>query len=45
LAVTVADLKRVANTYLVPEKASIALVTHAGHKELAEKMGLALKTC
>jgi Zn-dependent M16 (insulinase) family peptidase len=45
LAVTVADLKRVANTYLVPEKASIALVTHAGHKELAEKMGLTLKTC
>ncbi|MDF3013737.1 MAG: peptidase [Cellvibrio sp.] len=45
LAVTAADLKRVANTYLVPEKASIALVTHAGHKELAEKMGLALKTC
>jgi Zn-dependent M16 (insulinase) family peptidase len=45
LAVTATDLKRVANTYLVPEKASIALVTHAGHKELAEKMGLALKTC
>jgi len=45
LAVTVADLKRVAKTYLVPEKASVALVTHAGHKELAEKMGLALKTC
>ena len=33
LAVTVADLKRVANSYLIPEKASIALVTHAGHKE------------
>jgi hypothetical protein len=45
LAVTVADLKRVAKTYLVPEKASIALVTHAGNKELAEKMGLALKSC
>ncbi|MDO8343102.1 MAG: insulinase family protein [Cellvibrio sp.] len=45
LAVTVADLKRVATTYLIPEKASIALVTHAGHKELAEKMGLALKIC
>lgn len=45
VAVTLNDLKRVAKTYLVPAKASIALVTHSGHKELAEKMGLAIKVC
>lgn len=45
LAVTAADLKRVAKTYLEPEKASIALVTHAGQKELVEQLGLAIKTC
>ncbi|HEX7763721.1 MAG TPA: peptidase M16, partial [Cellvibrio sp.] len=45
LAVTAADLKRVAATYLQPEKASIAVVTHAGQKELVEHLGLSLKTC
>ncbi|WP_331345781.1 insulinase family protein [Cellvibrio sp. UBA7661] len=45
VAVTLDDLKRVAKTYLDPDKASIALVTHSGHKELAEKMGLAIKVC
>jgi Zn-dependent M16 (insulinase) family peptidase len=45
LAVTAADLKRVAATYLQPEKASIALVTHAGQKELVEQLGLAIRTC
>lgn len=45
LAVTADDLKRVAATYLRPEKASIAVVTHAGQKELVEQLGLSLKTC
>lgn len=45
LAVTAEDLKRVASIYLIQEKASIALVTHAGHKELAENMGLIIKSC
>jgi Zn-dependent M16 (insulinase) family peptidase len=45
LTVTAEDLKRVAALYLLPEKASIALVTHAGHKDLAENMGLTIKTC
>jgi presequence protease len=45
LTVTIDDLKRVANIYLNPQQASIALVTHSGHKELAETMGLALKVC
>lgn len=45
LQVTAEDLKRVARTYLIPEKASIALVTHAGHKPALESLGLQLKTC
>jgi Zn-dependent M16 (insulinase) family peptidase len=45
VAVTLEDLKRVAKTYLVPNKASIALVTHSGHKEVADKLGLAIKIC
>ncbi len=44
LKVTINDLQRVANTYLQPEKASIALVTHAGHKETAEQLGLQICT-
>lgn len=45
LLVTADDLKRVARTYLTPEKASIALVTHAGQKPSLESLGLQLKTC
>src|SRR5690606_19703409 len=44
LQVTLADLQRVATSYLVPEKASIALVTHAGNRARAEALGLAIKT-
>lgn len=40
LGVTLEDLQRVANTYLSPEKASIAVVTHSGNQNLAEKLGL-----
>lgn len=42
--VTLDDLKRVANLYLKPEKASIALVTQAGNKEKAQELGLEIKT-
>ncbi len=45
LAVTAADLKRVGALYLQPEKASIAVVTHAGQKDLVEQLGLAIRTC
>jgi Zn-dependent M16 (insulinase) family peptidase len=45
LQVTAEDLKRVARTYLIPEKASIAVVTHAGQKAALESLGLQLKTC
>ena len=45
LQVTAEDLKRVARTYLIPEKASIAVVTHAGQKAVLESLGLQLKTC
>jgi Zn-dependent M16 (insulinase) family peptidase len=45
LAVTADDLKRVANIYLQAQKASIAVVTHAGQKELVEQLGLSIKTC
>ncbi len=44
VAVTLADLKRVAATYLIPEKASIALVTHAGNREAAQALGLEIQT-
>lgn len=44
LQVTLADLQRVAETYLQPAKASIALVTHAGNRERAETLGLTTKT-
>jgi predicted Zn-dependent peptidase len=42
--VSVSDLKRVATQYLKPEKASIAVVTHAGNKELMQELGLTIKT-
>ena len=44
LQVTINDLQRVATAYLQPEKASIALVTHNGHKETAEQLGLQICT-
>ncbi|QEI12173.1 insulinase family protein [Cellvibrio japonicus] len=44
VAVTLADLKRVAATYLQPEKASLAVVTHAGNRELVQGLGLEIKT-
>lgn len=45
LQVTAAELQRVARTYLVAERASIALVTHAGQKAALETLGLQLKSC
>lgn len=45
LQVTAEDLKRVARTYLRPEAASVAVVTHAGQKAPLESLGLRLKTC
>ena len=44
VAVTLADLKRVAATYLAPEKASIAVITHAGNKELVQGLELEIRT-
>lgn len=44
LQVKLDDLQRVAAHYLVPERASIALVTHAGNRASAEALGLAVKT-
>lgn len=44
LQVKPADLQRVAATYLIPEKASIALVTHTGNRARAESLGLTIKT-
>lgn len=44
LQVTLDDLKRVAASYLRPEQASIALVTHAGNRSAAEELGLVIKT-
>jgi Zn-dependent M16 (insulinase) family peptidase len=41
--VSIDDLKRVAAQYLKPEKASIAVVTHAGNKETMQESGLAIK--
>jgi len=42
--VTVADLLRVANTYLKPEVASIAVVSNAAQKEKLEGLGLGICT-
>ncbi|ARU26293.1 insulinase family protein [Cellvibrio sp. PSBB006] len=44
LAVTLADLQRVATTYLRPERASVAVVSHNGQRETLDKLGLVLKT-
>ena len=40
LSVTLDDLKRVARTWLVPEKASTAVVTSPENRDRAEKLGL-----
>jgi Zn-dependent M16 (insulinase) family peptidase len=40
LAVTMDDLKRVAETWLKPELASTAIITHSGNQADAEKLGL-----
>ncbi len=45
LQVKAEDLKRVARTYLTPENASIAVITHAGHKTVVEGLNLQLKAC
>ncbi len=37
---TLDDLRRVAETYLTPEKANTAVVTHAGNKEIVTALGL-----
>jgi hypothetical protein len=44
LQVTLSDLQRVAESYLKPENASIALVTHSGNRDRAELLGLTIKT-
>jgi hypothetical protein len=43
LAVTLADLQRVGETYLRPERASTAVITSPQHSGLAEELGLALR--
>ncbi len=43
LSVTLDDLKRVARTWLVPEKASTAVVTSPENRARAEKLGLAIE--
>ncbi len=40
LDVTLDDLKRVGETWLKPENASTAVITHGGNQEIAEKTGL-----
>jgi len=40
LAVTMDDLKCVAETWLKPELASTAIITHSGNQADAEKLGL-----
>jgi presequence protease len=42
--VSVNDLLRVASTYLKPELASIAVVSHAGHKEKLETLDFKICT-
>ena len=43
LAVTLDDLKRVAGTWLVPEQASVAVVTSHDNRKAAEALGLAIE--
>ncbi|WP_111640808.1 insulinase family protein [Marinimicrobium alkaliphilum] len=44
LRVTQADLRRVAETYLKPEQASIAVVTHSGQKAALTGLGLDIRS-
>ena len=43
LAVTIDDMKRVARTWLTPDKASTAVITSHENRELAVKLGLELQ--
>ncbi len=43
LDVSLDDLRRVANAYLLPETASIGVVTHAGARAEVEALGLAIE--
>lgn len=43
LRVTLADLQRVAGRYLRPERASVAVVSHAGGQEEMARLGLTLQ--
>ncbi|AOY87283.1 peptidase M16 [Marinobacter salinus] len=43
LSVTLDDLKRVASTWLIPEKASTAVVTSPDNRKVAEELGLAIE--
>ena len=43
LKVTVADLKRVGETYLKPELASVAVITNPVHENLVKELGLEIK--
>jgi hypothetical protein len=43
LAVTLDELQRVADTWLVPEKASVAVVTNPDNRGVAEGLGMAIQ--
>ncbi|MDD2892798.1 MAG: insulinase family protein [Halothiobacillaceae bacterium] len=43
LDVTLSDLRRVASAYLVPDKASIGIVTHAGARAELETLGVSIE--
>lgn len=43
LAVTLDELQRVADTWLVPEKASVAVVTNPDNRDVAEGLGMAIQ--
>jgi len=43
LGVTLADIQRVANDYLKPERASTAVVSHSGERAVLESLGLELR--
>lgn len=43
LQVSLADLQRVAATYLIPENASMGVVTYGGNRSLVESLGLAVR--
>ncbi|WP_027330955.1 insulinase family protein [Marinimicrobium agarilyticum] len=43
LGVTLADIQRVANDYLRPERASTAVVSHSGERKVLESLGLDIR--